>query len=296
MKNFEITTSSTCDLNVDILSKNNINYVRFNYQVDGKMFKDDFYKEVSPQSFFSDIANHEVMTSQPSPDDYVELWEQIVSKGNDVLHIELSSGISGAYNSSLIARDVVKEKYPDSNIEIVDSLCASAGLGILVLEAIDKKNDFDNVKDFFEYLDKFKHNINHIFISADLSQFFKGGRISKTSFVVGKLLNIVPVMSVDENGKLYIVKKARSVNNALKEIDSLMSTTIIDGDNYNHKILLSHSDCMDYVDKMLEILKPKYINANVSNENVFNIGLVIGSHTGKGTLAVFFVGNGRNIN
>ena len=295
MNNIEITTSSTCDLTVDLLNKNNIKYIEFNYQYDNNMCKDNFYKDISPKEFFSDLDKHEVKTSQPSPEEYVKLWEDILQNGKDILHIELSSGISGAYNSSLIAKDMILEKYPNSKIEIIDSLCASAGLGLLVLEAIDKKNNYENIIDFYKYLNDFKLNINHIFISSDLSQFFKGGRLSKTGFIVGKLLNIVPIMSVDKDGKLYVFKKTRNVNNALKEIADIMSKIIIKGSDYDNRVLISNSDCIDLAEKMIELLKPLYLKSNILMENVYNIGFVIGSHTGKGTLAVFFVGNGRDI-
>lgn len=293
MKDYIITCSSTCDLTKEYLKENNNDYVSFYYYLDDKKYIDNFYDGMNIEDFFTSLKKSDAKTSQPSPEDYVEVWSKTLDNGKDILHIELSSGISGAYNSALIAKDMVMEKYPDAKIYVVDSLCASAGYGLLVDIANKIKKNNDTIDVCFNKIEDIKHNICHIFCTSDLTQLFKGGRISKTAFSFGKLLNIVPVMHVNSIGKLEPIDKLRGLQNAIKKMVEMISNSF----NYNcelsKSLFISHSYCKDIVDKFLLEFKNKVNNIVVPNENIFNIGTVIGTHTGQGTIAIFYVGNSR---
>lgn len=293
MKKFVITCSSTCDLSPYFLRNHNIYYVSFYYYLNGEKFYDNFYDKHEVNEFYHILKTSESKTSQPDPLQYKELWSKLICQGNDILHIELSSGISGAYNSALLARDMVLEEYNDSKIYVVDSLSASSGYGFL-LDLVSKykenNNDIDKV---YEYAEKEKLNINHIFIMSNFDQLIKGGRISNLTGSIGKLMNIVPILHVNTEGKLEVVKKARGINNGIDEIINMIKSNIINGDKYNEVFFMNKSAESDNYNKLFNKIKENFIYSSLKEENVFNIGTVIGSHIGSGCFAVYYHGNGR---
>ena len=291
MRDYIISTSSTCDLTKEYLNKNGNPYVKFNFYIDDAKYQDDFFNNFSKDEFFQSIKTHNAKTSQPSPDEYISTWEEILKNDKDVLHIELSSGISGAYNSALIAKNILIEKYSGSKIVVIDSLCASSGLGYLLDIANEKKLEGMSIDDLEKFLNSTKLNINHIVTTTDLTQFFKGGRLSKTAYTFSKLLNVVPILHVSNEGKLEVIKKVRGVNSALNEMAMMMSTNI--GIDYNNKIFISNANCLNLATSTLDILKNKFNKADVKQDYIFDIGSVIGAHTGKDTVAIFYIGDKR---
>ena len=289
MKDFVITCSSTCDLNPYYLRQHNMYYVSFYYYLDDDKFYDDFYKDHSIEEYYEKIKTCKVKTSQPDPEQYKELWIKLIKQGFDILHVELSSGISGAVNSSLIAKSMVEDEYPYSKIYVVDSITASSGFGLLLDKIYEFKNNNNDIDKCFEYAEKTKHNINAIFLVENLDQLIKGGRVSKISGNIGKILNIVPILHVDEAGKLGTIKKARGLVNAMNDIISLMETNI----NPNTKIFINNAHCLENTNKIADKIRNKFNNIDFPDENIFNIGTVIGGHTGNGCIAVFYEGNGR---
>lgn len=293
MKDFIITCSSTCDLTKDYLKKHNNYYVNFFYSYDSKKFKDDFYTEHSKNDFYNLIDSYDVKTSQPDPEQYKDLWIKLINDGKDILHIELSSGITGAYNSAVIARSLVLDIYKDAKIEIIDSLCCSTGYGLLLHKANQYKeinNDIIKVKNYVEEL---KLNINHIFILTNLDKLIKGGRINALAGNIGKLMNIVPIMHVDNQGKLELIKKIRGIPNAINEIINISKTNIINNENYSDALFLTTSANNELTKVLFDKSKENYKNADLSPEYIFNVGSVICSHTGTGALSIFYIGKGR---
>ena len=289
MKNFVITSSSTCDMTLQFLISRNIYYVSFYYYLDDIKFYDEFFKQHTVDEYYEKIKTCSVKTSQPDPEQYKDLWVKLIDQGYDILHIELSSGISGAVNSALIAKSMVEEVRKDAKVYVVDSLLASGGVGLLLDLAYKYKqscNDIDKVRD---YVESTKTNVNSLFFVENLDQLIKGGRVSKVSGSIGKLLNIVPVLHVDSNGKLESIKKSRGLNNAIDEVINLMKSNI----NDDSEIIISHSNCNDNAIKLSEKIKSTFPNCDLNNENITNIGTVIGGHTGKGCVAVFYLGKGR---
>lgn len=289
MKGFIITCSSTCDMNPYFLRRHNMYYVSFYYYLDGNKFYDDFFKDHSVNEYYEKIKTAEVKTSQPDPEQYRDLWNKLIEQGNDILHIELDSGISGAVNSALIAKTMVEEKHPEAKVYVVDSLTATCGYGLLLDKLYDYKNSGHTIDETFKYAEEIKHNINIIFMVKNLDQLIKGGRVSKVSGGIGKILNIIPILHVDVNGKLESINKTRGFNNAIVEIINTMKKNI----HPNDKIMLAHSDCIDDLNILYDKIKSEFPNAIYDEDVITNIGTVIGGHTGKDCLVVSYIGDGR---
>lgn len=289
MNDFAITCSSTCDVNPYFLRKHNMYYVSFYYYIDGEKYYDNFFKDHSVDEYYELIKTHEVKTSQPDPEQYQELWSKLITQGYDILHIELDSGISGAMNSALIAKSLVEEQYKDAKIYVVDSLTATCGYGLLLDKLYKFKMEGNDLEKTYNYAEELKHNINVIFMVKNLDQLIKGGRVSKIAGGIGKILNIIPILHVAENGKLESISKARGINNAFDEIINLMKKNI----HSNEKIMLAHSNCLQDLNILISKLKNEFSNAVFEEDLITNIGTVIGGHTGKDCLVVSYIGDGR---
>ncbi len=289
MKDFVITCTSTCDMNPYYLRQHNIYYVSFYYYLDDNKYYDDFFKEHSVSEYYTKIKTCNVKTSQPDPEQYRDLWNKLIEQGNDILHIEMDSGISGAVNSALIAKSLVEETNKDAKIYIVDSLTASAGYGLMLDKICEYRNKYNDIDKVYEYAEKLRHDINVVFIVENLDQLIKGGRLSKVAGGIGKILNVVPILHVDDNGKLESIKKSRGLNNAMDELIGIISQNIIDND----KVIVAHSNCLDNAKTMVSKIKEKFPNIIISNEEITNVGTVIGGHTGEGAIVVAYEGKGR---
>ena len=289
MKDFVITCSSTCDMNQYFLRKRNIYYVSYCYYLDGKKYYDDFFKEHSVSDYYEIIKTSEVKTSQPDPEQYRDLWNKLIEQGNDILHIEMDSSISGALNSALIAKSMVEEQNSDAKIYIVDSLTACCGFGLLIDKVYEFKCKNNDIESTYKYADELRHNINTLFIVKNLDQLIKGGRVSKIAGGIGKVLNIVPILHVTSDGKLENIQKTRGFNNAMDEMIKIMKTNI----NEEDEILLAHSDCENDINILYNKVKNEFPNAKYNENVITNIGTVIGAHTGNDCVVVAYVGNGR---
>ena len=289
MKKFVITCTSTCDMTSYYLRKHNMYYVSFYYYLNEERFYDDFFSKVSVEEFYTKLKSYNSRTSQPDPEQYRDLWNKLINQGYDILHIELSSGISGAINSALIAKSMVEETNKDAKIYVVDSLTASGGYGLLLDKIYDYSKTCDDIEKVYEYTNEIRHNINVLFLVENLDQLIKGGRISKVAGGIGKLLNIVPILHVTPDGKLENIKKTRGLNNAMDEMINTMSENVFSDD----KIVISHSNNLDNAKILLEKVQNKFPNILLPDEYITNIGTVIGTHTGPGALVLSYVGNGR---
>lgn len=293
MENFVISCCSTTDLTKKHLEDRNIHYLCFHYFLDDVEHVDDFGTTI-PMSQFYQMMVDGVMTrtSQINVDTYVNYFENFLKEGKDVLHLTLSSGISGTYNSACIARDMLKEKYPDRKLYIVDSLAASSGYGLLVDLAADLRDAKKNIDEIYDWILENRLTINHRFFSTDLTFFIRGGRISKTSGTIGNMLHICPLMNVNNEGKLIPREKVLGKKKVILRIVEIMQQFAKDGTNYDGKCYISHSACIEdaaLVKKLIEERFPK-LKGKVQ---IFDIGTTIGAHTGPGTVALFFVGKKR---
>ena len=238
------------------------------------------------------IAGEDTKTSQVSVGDYEALFEKNLNDGKDILHVTLSSGISGTYNSACVARDELKERYPDRKIYVVDSLAASSGYGLLMETLADLRDSGMGIDELYRWAEENKLKLHHWFFSTDLTFFIKGGRVSKTAGFIGSVMNICPLLNVDFEGKLIPREKIRTKKKVIARIVEQMEINAQDGLDYSGKCFLSHSLCREDADAVAALVEEKFKKLNGKVE-IFPIGATIGSHTGPGTVALFFWGNKR---
>lgn len=265
-----------------------VEFAKYHYIIDGVDYKDDLFVSSSPESFYGAIAAGALpTTSQVTPEELLELWSPILAQGHDILHIEFSSGLSGGYASALSAQEEVKKHYPARKVVVVDSLCASSGYGLLVDKAVELKAGGMGLEELAAWLEENKLRLRHWFFSTNLQHFKRGGRISGPAATIGSLLKICPVMDVNCRGKLIIRKKVTGKKKAIKEMFEQMSAQAEGGAGYDGKCFISHSDVIADARELADLIHAGFPKLNGSVE-IDNIGTVIGSHTGPGTVALFF--------
>lgn len=245
---------------------------------------DDFYKAMSEGA--------DTKTSQINADEYEKYFEGFLKQGKDLLHVTLSSGISGTINSALIAADSLKEKYPDRKIYVIDSLAASSGYGLLMDKVADLRDAGMGIDELKNWIEDNKLRVNHWFFTTDLTFFIKGGRVSKVSGFVGNLLNICPLLNVDYQGKLIPREKIRTKKKVIAETVNKMVLNADNGTDYSDKCYISMSACIEDAQAVAKLVEEKFPKLN-GKVLINNIGTTIGSHTGPGTVALFFWGEKR---
>jgi DegV family protein with EDD domain len=293
MSDYVLSCCSTADMPEEYLKNRDIPYVCFHYNMDGKEYPDDLGKTMPFQEFYERIAKGALpTTSQVNVGQYLDFFEPLLKAGKDILHISLSSGLSGSYNSACVARETLLQKYPDRKIFLVDSLGASSGYGLLVDAAADMRDKGISIEELYDWLEKNKLTVHHWFFSTDLSHYKRGGRISAASATMGTLLNICPLMNMDNAGKLIPRTKIRGKNNVIKEIVKKMEAHAQNGLDYSGKCFISNSACFEDARKVADLIEEKFKHLN-GKVMINSIGTVIGSHTGPGTVALFFFGDLR---
>lgn len=293
MSDYVLSCCSTADMPEEYLKNRDIPYVCFHYNMDGKEYPDDLGKTMPFQEFYERIAKGALpTTSQVNVGQYLDFFEPLLKAGKDILHISLSSGLSGSYNSACVARETLLQKYPDRKIFLVDSLGASSGYGLLVDAAAGMRDKGVSIEELHDWLEKNKLTIHHWFFSTDLSHYKRGGRISAASATMGSLLNICPLMNMDNAGKLIPRTKIRGKNNVIKEIVKKMEEHAQNGLDYSGKCFISNSACFEDARKVADLIEEKFKHLD-GKVMINSIGTVIGSHTGPGTVALFFFGDLR---
>lgn len=229
-------------------------------------------------------------TAQVNPEEARLLFEPYLKEGKDILHIAFSSGLSGTYNSCRIAVEELREEYPDRIITIIDSLAASLGQGLLVYLTQKLKEEGADMQTAAEWAENHRKNIVHLFTVDDLNHLYRGGRVSKTTAVLGGMLNIKPILHVDDEGKLIPIGKVRGRKKSILELASLMDEKLGSHKDTCDTIFISHGDCLEDAKILAEKIKARY---QINTEIINYVGSVIGAHSGPGTLALFFVGDLR---
>lgn len=293
MAEFVLTCCSTADMKKEYFEKRRIPYVCFHYTMDGVTYPDDLGQSIPFEEFYDRIAKGaEPVTSQVNVEEYCDFFEPILKEGMDILHLTLSSGISGTYNSACVAREELKSRYPERNIVIVDSLGASSGYGLLTDAAADLRDEGVSLEEARQWTENNKLSLHHWFFSTDLTSFKRGGRISATSAMLGTVLNICPLMNIDCNGHLIPRQKIRTKKKAIQEIVKIMEAHAVGGTDYNGKCFISYSACAEDAKEVAALIEERF--PRLSGKVLLNsIGAVIGSHTGPGTVALFFFGDKR---
>ncbi len=293
MNKYILSCCSTADLPADHFAKRGISYVCFHYELDGQEYLDDLGKTMPFEHFYQAMADGaETKTSQVNVAEFTEYFEPFLKAGKDILHLSLSSGISGVMNSAMAAGEALAEKYPDRTIYIVDSLAASSGYGLLMEKLADLRDEGMSIKDLYQWTLDNRLRLNHWFFSTDLTFYIKGGRISKTSGMVGSMLNICPLLNVDHMGRLIPRYKIRTKRKVIHAIVDKMEECIEEGRDYSGKCYISQSACYADARIVADLIEERFPHLD-GRVMITSIGTTIGAHTGPGTVAVFFWGKER---
>lgn len=293
MQNYILSCSSATDLNKDFFEKNDIPCARFPYRIADKDYYDDFGESLPLDKFYEMIRGGEMpTTSQINMTEFEDFFRPFLESGHDILHVSFSSGLSGTYQNAHNAAEELAEEFPDRKIYVVDSLAASAGYGLFMDTLVDLKLSGYTYEELRDYAESNKLKLHHWFYTTDLTHLRRGGRVSATSAFVGNLLNICPLMNVDFEGHLIPRDKLRGKKKAASEALAKMKEHCENGTNYDKKCFISHSDCLDDA-KYLEAQVEKEFPNLVGKIQIYNIGSLIGAHTGPGTVALFFWGDER---
>ena len=293
MSDYFLSCCSTADLSKEHFQSRDIHYVCFHYFVNNVEYSDDLGESMPFDEFYAKIAaGADTKTSQVNISEYVDYFTEFLEQGKDIVHVTLSSGISGTINSARNAASILRERYPERKIYIVDSLGASSGYGLLMDTAATKRDEGLSAEELTEWLEANKLKLHHWFFSTDLTSYVRGGRISKTAAVFGGLLEICPLLNMDNLGRLIPRAKIRTKKRVIKEIVSKMEQDAQDGLDYSGKCYISQSACMEDARAVADLVEAKFPKLNGKVE-INSVGTTIGAHTGPGTVALFFWGSER---
>lgn len=294
MSDYVLSCCSTADLSKEHFEERDIRYTCFNFYLDGVCYPDDLGQTISSADFYQKMRDGaDTKTSQINADEYTVYFETFLKEGKDLLHVCLSSGITGAFNSAMIAKRDLEEKYPDRKIIVIDSLAASSGCGLLMDKAADLRDAGMSIEELGNWIEENKRKVHHWFFSTDLTFYVKGGRVSKTAGFVGSILNICPLLNVNCDGKLIPREKIRTKKKVIQAIVDKMEQYADDGLMYSEKCYMCHSDSIEDAKAVAALVEERFPNLKGKVE-INNIGTVIGSHSGPGTVALFFWGKERN--
>ena len=293
MDAYVLSCCSTADLSLSHFEARRISFICFHMEIDGKSYLDDLGQSIALPEFYKRMEQGAITrTSQVNVDEYMEYFESYLKQGLDVLHVCISSGISGTYNSACIAAEELRKLYPDRKLYVVDSLEASSGYGLLMDKAADLRDSGMSVTEVRDWIEENRLFLHHWFFSTDLKYYVRGGRISKTSGFIGGLIGICPLLNVNNEGKLIPREKVRGKKRVIRRIVEKMLEHAVNGKDYNGKCYISMSACEDDAKAVAALVEEEfsYLKGKVS---IYDIGTTIGSHTGPGTVALFFWGDKR---
>ena len=290
MSEFVILTDSSADLGADMAAQLDVQVLPLSFTIQGTTYHNyPDNREMDPAVFYSMLRKGELATTAAvNVAQYTEALEPLLQAGQDVLVLAFSSGLSATYNSSRIAVEELKEKYPDRKLYTVDTLCASLGQGLIVYLAAKEREKGKSIEEVRDWVEEHKLNLCHQFTVDDLHFLKRGGRISATTAVLGSMLQIKPVLHVDDEGHLINIGKARGRAASLKALVDKMEVTAIDPKD--QIVFISHGDCLADAEMVAQMVKDRM---GVQQVYINYVGPVIGAHSGPGTLALFYVGTER---
>ena len=293
MSKYILSCCSTADLSREHFERRDIHYICFHYMLNGVSYPDDLGQTMPFDKFYQAMADGaDTRTSQVNADEFMEYFSAFLEQGYDILHVSLSSGISGVSNSACIARDDLASRYPDRKIYVVDSLGASSGYGLLMDKLADLRDEGKTIDEVRDWAEAHKLHLHHWFFSTDLTFYVKGGRISKASGWFGTMLHICPLLNMDNLGRLIPRYKCRGKNKVIREIVERMVEHAQDGLEYSGKCFISNSACLEDAQAVAQMIEERFPRLN-GRVLINSVGTTVGSHTGPGTVALFFWGDKR---
>ena len=290
MSDYVIVTDSSADLPAELVQELEVEVLPLSFTIQGKSYRNyPDGREMELRSFYQMLrAGEMATTSAVNVADYTAILEPLLQSGKDVLVLAFSSGLSTTYQSSVIAVEELREKYPGRKLFTVDTLCASMGQGLLVWLAVQEKRKGASIEAVRDWVEANKLHLCHWFTVDDLHFLKRGGRVSAATAVVGSMLSIKPVLHVDNEGHLINMSKARGRGASLTALVDRMERTAIDP--AGQTVFLSHGDCLADAEKVAADVRNRFGTKDVV---INNVGPVIGAHSGPGTLALFFLGTKR---
>ncbi len=293
MSKFVLSCCSICDLTVEHLQKRGIPFALFHYSLDGQEYTDDMGYTLSLEDFYRRMEEGaDTRTAQINVEEYIQYFTSFLEQGLDILHVALSSGLSGSYNSARIAAELLLEKFPDRKLYIVDSLGASSGVGLIMETLADLRDRGMNIDELHDWIEEHRLEMQYWFCSTDLTFYVKGGRVTKAAGWFGTVLKICPVLNVDNQGRLIPRFKIRGKQTALKELVNQMAEHAAKGTDYDGKVFISHSACLQDAELVAKEIEKRFPHLK-EPVKIFSIGPTVGSHSGPGTVALFFWGDKR---
>ena len=292
MRKFDIITDSSCDMPKSYLQEKNIACVKLGFTLNNVNYEGECGESISEAEFYQKLRNGAMPTTyQVTGESAKAVMRQSLEKGRDVFVVAFSSGLSGTAGSFIVASRDLKEEYPNRKIEVVDSLCASMGEGLLLDYVVKKADSGASIEETKEYAEDLKLHICHHFTVDNLFHLKRGGRVSGATAIVGSILKIKPIMHVNDEGKLIAVGKTIGRKKSLhKLVENMLK--VIDQEE-DAPIFISHGDCLDEAEELKALILEKLPKAKVT---IHYVGSVIGSHSGCGTLALFHRGKTREVN
>lgn len=278
-----------CDLPLEYVEKNNIPVLSLTVNLNGKEYKDDLGKTLSYEDFYSEVRTGAMpSTAQINAFAFEEEFRKHVSEGKAIICIAFSSALSGTYNSACIARETILEEYKEADITVIDSKCASLGEGLLDYYAIEMLKKGASKEEIVKWVEENKLRINHWFTVDDLNHLKRGGRVSGTAAAIGTLLDIKPIMHVDDEGRLIPVTKVKGRKKSIRALAEELDKRIVNEEE--QVIFISHGDCLEDAKLLEKLIWEKH---KVKDVVINHVGPAIGTHSGPGTVALFFLGERR---
>ncbi|WP_040195986.1 DegV family protein [Candidatus Soleaferrea massiliensis] len=289
MNEFILSTDSTADIPDHLLKEHQIAVANITYRVDDVNYLGADHKKLTDPEFYQKMREGSTpQTSQVTPEQALNFFEELLKEGRDILHLTFSSALSGTYNSMKMAAEELREKYPEQKIIVIDSLCASMGEALFVCYAAWKRKEGLSIDETADYLKEIRLHLCHGFTVEDLKYLHRGGRVSKASAIVGSVLGIKPILHVDDEGRLVPISKVRGRRQSLNALVDYM------GERYEaygkQPVFISHGDCIKDAEYVASQVKERF---GISDFTIHFIGPAIGSHSGPGTVAIFFLGSKR---
>ncbi|MCI6535527.1 DegV family protein [Blautia obeum] len=287
MNDYVITVNSTVDLPKEWLEERHIPVIPLKYTIDGETYKG--MEGLSSKEFFQKLREGKMaVTSQVNPEEAKEALKAFLKEGKDILHLAFSSGLSGTYNSMRIAAEELEEEYPERKVIVIDTLCACLGEGLLLYYALKRKGEGKSIEEVAQWAEENKLHVCHNVAIDDLNHLQRGGRVSKTTAILGTMVQVKPIIHMDDKGLLQVIGKERGRKKALNKIVDMAVEQAKGWEN--DIIMITHGDCAEDAEYVAELVRKKM---GIENILVNNIGEVIGSHTGPGVVAVFCMGSKR---
>lgn len=294
MADYILSCESTVDLSLEHLRARNLEYIRYPFQINGKDYLDDLGQTLPYEEMYRMMSEGaETHTAQINIASYQDYWRPFLQQGKDVVHVVLSSGLTGGISSARNAAAILREEFPERLVYVVDSLAASSGFGLLMDRAADLRDEGYSAEELVTWIKENRRKLNHWVFSTDLSFYVRGGRISKAAAVFGGALKICPMLYMDKAGHLVPREKIRTKKRVISEIEKRMEMYAENGTDYSGKCYISHSDDYEDARQVADLVEAAFPKLNGKVE-INWIGSTVGSHSGPGTVALYFWGKERN--